>query len=356
MTPPPTTLSVRGLTKRFGASVALDGVDLDIPGGAFACLIGPSGCGKTTCLRVLAGLEAPTSGAVLNGGRDITHLSPADRGVGMIFQSYALFPNMTVAANVMFGMRLRAAAERRRRAGELLELVGLGNLADRRPTQLSGGQQQRVAIARALGAEPRILLLDEPLSALDPQVREHLRGELRALQRRMGITTVMVTHDQTEALAIADQITVLRDGKVEQTGSPGDLYDRPANAFVGGFLGAMNHLPGRILDAGSVGFAGGGVLAAGTEGWAAGDKVCVGVRPEAFRIAPGVIRPGLPGRVASREFLGPVLRLKVALDGVALHALADVPAHQYAPPDGAPVTLHAQPAQLRLFASAARDG
>ncbi|PZQ58218.1 MAG: hypothetical protein DI570_18265 [Phenylobacterium zucineum] len=355
MSPAASVLSVRGLTKRFGASTVLESVDLDIPGGAFACLIGPSGCGKTTCLRILAGLEAPSDGVVLNGGRDLTQLSAARRGVGMIFQSYALFPNMTVGGNVMFGMRLRTAAERRRRAGELLELVGLSHLADRRPTQLSGGQQQRVAIARALGAEPRILLLDEPLSALDPQVREHLRGELRALQRRMEITTVMVTHDQAEALAIADQITVLRAGRVEQTGSPSELYERPANAFVGGFLGAMNHLPARVLGPGRVGFAGGGVLAAPTDGWAAGDRVGVGVRPEALVIDSDAGRPGLVGRVVSREFLGPVRRLKVRLDGHEQLVLADVPTRLCAPPDGAIVTLHAQPRDVLLFSDEAVD-
>ncbi|ODT88330.1 MAG: hypothetical protein ABS78_06825 [Phenylobacterium sp. SCN 70-31] len=272
----------------------------------------------------------------------------------MIFQSYALFPNMTVSDNVLFGMKRREAG-RLRRAGELLDLVGLAHLAGRYPTQLSGGQQQRVAIARALGAEPRVLLLDEPLSALDPQVREHLRGELRALQRRMGITTVMVTHDQTEALAIADQITVLRDGRVEQTGAPIELYDRPSSAFVGGFLGAMNHWPGRVVADGCIGFAGGGVLAASTQGWTVGDRVSVGVRPEGLRIATGASRSGLPGRVVSREFLGPVMRLKIMLEGAAGHALADVATHTCIPPEGDMIVLQAQPAEVKLFPDVIRD-
>jgi ABC-type Fe3+/spermidine/putrescine transport system ATPase subunit len=346
-------LSVRGLTKRFGATLALDGVDLEIEDGAFACLIGPSGCGKTTCLRILAGLESATAGVVLSQGLDVTGLPAAARGVGMVFQSYALFPNMTVAQNVDFGLpRTLKPADRRRRVAELLEVVGLPHLASRRPAQMSGGQQQRVAIARALAPEPRILLLDEPLSALDPQVRERLRGELKALQRRLGVTTVMVTHDQAEALAIADRIAVLRDGRVEQVGAPREIYDRPVNAFVAGFVGAMNQLPGRIVTTGQVEIMGGTRLAIDTTGWAVGQSVLVGVRPEAVEIMPADATDGLRATLKAREFLGAVVRLDVMLEAGGLGLLIDLPASSAIPADGAVVRLRFPPARLRLFAEA----
>jgi len=344
-------LSVRGLAKRFGAAVALDGVDLEIERGAFTCLIGPSGCGKTTCLRVLAGLESATAGVVLSEGRDITGLSAAQRRVGMVFQSYALFPNMTVSQNIAFGLsRKTPPAERQRRVEELLQTVGLPGFGDRRPVQLSGGQQQRVAIARALAPEPRVLLLDEPLSALDPQVRERLRGELKDLQRRLGVTTVMVTHDQAEALAIADRIAVMRAGKVEQAGAPQDIYDQPASAFVAGFVGAMNLLPARVTGLGVVEADGLGPMTVSTADFAIGDAVQLGIRPEAVALAPAGSTEGVAARIHRREFLGAVVRLEVLAGPGALPLLVDVSARS-APEGDAPVALILPPSRLRLFAA-----
>ena len=246
-------LKVRGLTKRFGGSTAVDAIDLDVEAGRFTCLIGPSGCGKTTLLRMLAGLEPSSSGRIEIEGRDVSSSSPAERGVGMVFQSYALFPNMTVADNIGFGAA--KALKRRELAAKveaLLAVVGLEGFGRRRPHELSGGQQQRVAIARALATEPRILLLDEPLSALDPLIREQLQGELKALQRRLGVTTVMVTHDQAEAMAVADSIAVMRSGRIEQVGSPEAIYGEPASLFVASFVGAANVLEGRVSRPGAV--------------------------------------------------------------------------------------------------------
>ncbi len=343
-------LSVQGLSKRFGAAVALDGVDLEIERGAFTCLIGPSGCGKTTCLRVLAGLEPATSGVVLSEGRDITGLSAAARGVGMVFQSYALFPNMTVSQNIAFGLsRKTSPLVRQRRVDELLQMVGLPGFGARRPVQLSGGQQQRVAIARALAPEPRVLLLDEPLSALDPQVRERLRGELKDLQRRLGVTTVMVTHDQAEALAIADHIAVMRAGRVEQSGAPQDIYDAPTSAFVAGFVGAMNLLPARVSAAGVVEAAGLGSMAAATAGFAIGEAVQLGIRPEAIVLAPPGMADGVGARIHRREFLGAVVRLDVLAGVGAVPLLVDVPAH-CAPLSDDALRLVLPPQRLRLFA------
>jgi iron(III) transport system ATP-binding protein len=344
-------LSVRGLVKRFGAATALDGVDLEIERGAFTCLIGPSGCGKTTCLRVLAGLEPATSGVVRSEGRDIIGLSAAERRVGMVFQSYALFPNMTVSQNIAFGLsRKITGAERQRRVDGLLDVVGLAGFGDRRPVQLSGGQQQRVAIARALAPEPRVLLLDEPLSALDPQVRERLRGELKDLQRRLGVTTVMVTHDQTEALAIADSIAVMRAGRVEQSGAPQDIYDAPTSAFVAGFVGAMNLLPARVVDAGAVEVEGLGRVAATTAGFARGEAVRLAIRPEAVALAASGSADAFSARIHRREFLGAVARIEVEAGDRAVRLLVDVPAHS-APFGENAVSLLLPPHRVQLFAA-----
>lgn len=241
-------LSVVGLQKRFGAVVAVDRVSLDVGEGELLAVVGPSGCGKTTLLRMVAGLERPDAGRVFIQGQDVSDLPPERRDVGFVFQQFALFPNMSVAANVEYGLKRKRVprAERRRRVEEMLELVGLAALAGRRPDQLSAGQQQRVALARALAPRPKTLLLDEPLSALDAAIRTRLRDDLRAMQRRLGITTVLVTHDQEEALAIADRVAVMNDGRVEQAGTPWELYDRPRTAFVAAFIGRANLLTGRI--------------------------------------------------------------------------------------------------------------
>jgi iron(III) transport system ATP-binding protein len=234
-------LTIHGVSKSFGAFRALDAINLTVRKGEFVCLLGPSGCGKTTLLRIIAGLEVQDSGGVTMGGREIGRLPPAQRNYGIVFQSYALFPNLTVAANVGYALRLERA-DKQRRIDELLDLVGLAGTEQRYPSQLSGGQQQRVALARALATSPSLLLLDEPLSALDAKVRERLQQELRNLQRKLGITTIMVTHDQAEALTIADTIVVMSDGRIEQIGSAEQIYRDPASRFVAGFVGRANWL------------------------------------------------------------------------------------------------------------------
>ncbi|MCE1175164.1 MAG: ABC transporter ATP-binding protein [Propionibacteriales bacterium] len=241
-----TPVELRQITKSYGGNTVLHGVDLDIAAGEFISLLGPSGCGKTTALRVLAGLEQADSGEVIFGGRDVSGVPVNRRDIGMVFQSYSLFPHLSVLANTAFGLRRRKVpkATALRRAAESLALVGLAEFADRFPHQLSGGQQQRVALARALVTEPRVLLLDEPLSALDAKVRVSLRDEIRRIQLRLGITTVFVTHDQEEALAVSDRVAVMGAGLIEQIGTPEDLYLRPASARVAEFVGLSSRVPG----------------------------------------------------------------------------------------------------------------
>ncbi|MFI6908841.1 ABC transporter ATP-binding protein [Nonomuraea sp. NPDC050394] len=312
----------RALRRVFGKTVALDGLDLTIEPGELVALLGPSGCGKTTALRCVAGFEHPDSGAVLVDGKDITAVPANKRDAGMVFQSYSLFPNLNAADNVSFGLRVRKApaAQRRAKALELLELVGLPSHAGRYPHQLSGGQQQRVALARALALEPRVLLLDEPLSALDAKVRVNLREEIRRLQLDLGITTIFVTHDQEEALSIADRVAVLRDGRLEQCGAPAEVYDRPATPFVAEFVGTMNHLAGRV--------SGDQVTVLGqllpVDGEVPDDpSVDVLIRPEAVQVTPAA-----DGRaeVLAASFRGASVRLRVALEGGEV--LADVPGHE----------------------------
>ncbi|WP_018351385.1 ABC transporter ATP-binding protein [Longispora albida] len=311
-----TAVELRGLHRRFGDVTALDGLDLSIEAGELIGLLGPSGCGKTTALRVLAGFEQPDRGQVLVGGTDITGTPASRRGMGMVFQSFSLFPNMTAAGNVAFGLRVRKvpAPARRRRAEELLELVGLGEKAKAYPHQLSGGQQQRVALARALAIEPAVLLLDEPLSALDAQVRNQLRDEIRRIQQRLGTTTLFVTHDQSEALSIADRVGVLRAGQVEQLAAPDELYHRPATAFVAEFVGTTNRLQARRVSPDTVEVLGSRRPLAGT-----GDAEVL-VRPEAIGVAADETS-GLT--VVARTFHGALTRLTVAVDG--REVVADVP-------------------------------
>jgi iron(III) transport system ATP-binding protein len=239
-----TFLSLSGISKRFGSFTALDAVDLQIDQGEFVCFLGPSGCGKTTLLRIIAGLETQSGGRIEQAGRDISLLPPAQRDYGIVFQSYALFPNLTVADNVAYGLVNRKVpkAQARERVTELVKLVGLPGSEDKYPAQLSGGQQQRIALARALATSPGLLLLDEPLSALDAIVRVHLRSEIRSLQRKLGVTTIMVTHDQEEALSVADRIVVMDHGRIEQVGTPMQVYREPASPFVADFVGRVNVL------------------------------------------------------------------------------------------------------------------
>lgn len=253
-----TAIVFENVTKAYGDTTVLHGIELDIRPGEFVALLGPSGCGKTTMLRCLAGLEQVTSGRILVGEDDISSVPVNKRDMSVVFQQYSLFPHMTVAQNVAFGLEMRKVpkAERATRVNEVLELVGLAHTADRFAHQLSGGQQQRVALARALVTSPRALLLDEPLSALDAKVRVRLRDEIKAIQADLGITTIFVTHDQEEALAIADRVAVMKDGVIEQLGAPEDLYRRPATPFVAAFIGESNSMPG-VLASGSVQLAGG---------------------------------------------------------------------------------------------------
>jgi iron(III) transport system ATP-binding protein len=345
-------LRIRGLTKRFGAEAAVDAVDLEVAAGGFTCLIGPSGCGKTTLLRMVAGLEDQSGGAIEIAGRDVSAKRAAERGVGMVFQSYALFPNLSVAENVGFGLRGRSRAERRARVEALLETVGLAGFGARAPRQLSGGQQQRVAIARALAPDPKILLLDEPLSALDPLIREQLRLELKALQQRLGVTTLMVTHDQAEALAIADDIAVMRSGRIVQRGGPEEIYERPADAFVAGFVGAANLIEAQVASPGTLRLWGTLTTVAETAGHAPGARLTAVIRPEAVRLAaPG--EPGIPATVASRVFAGPAVRLEAAPAAApATRLLADLPAGGPAPAVGEAVDLVLPKERLRLLAAA----
>src|SRR5690349_6435110 len=247
-------LKVRNLDKFFGRFQALKNISLDVGAGEFVCFLGPSGCGKTTLLRAIAGLDMQDKGTIEQGGRDISRLPPAQRDFGIVFQSYALFPNLTVVQNIGYGLVSAGLDEKRiaARVSELVELVGLGGQEAKYPAQLSGGQQQRVALARAIALSPGLLLLDEPLSALDARVRIHLREELKALQRRIGVTTIMVTHDQEEALAIADRIVVMNHGIIEQVGTPLEIYRDPATPFVADFVGHMNFLPGKLSGAGHI--------------------------------------------------------------------------------------------------------
>jgi spermidine/putrescine ABC transporter ATP-binding subunit len=243
-------ISFRNITKRWGSTVAVDNVSLDIMPGEFFALLGPSGCGKTTLLRMLAGLEVPSEGHVLIDGQDMAEIPPNKRAVNMVFQSYAVFPHMTVADNVAYGLKIEGVPkpERDRRVQEALDLVQLGHLASRMPDQLSGGQRQRVALARALVKKPKVLLLDEPLSALDAKLREAMRFELSQLQQKVGITFIMVTHDQDEALAIACRIAVMNKGSIAQLGTPSDLYEFPASRFVADFLGSVNMFEGKLVS------------------------------------------------------------------------------------------------------------
>jgi iron(III) transport system ATP-binding protein len=286
-------LALEGVAKRFGAFTALQGVDLRITRGEFVCFLGPSGCGKTTLLRIIAGLETPSAGRLWQDGREITALPPAGRDYGIVFQSYALFPNLTVADNVAYGLVNRREPKTRVRArvAELLSMVGLPGVEARYPAQLSGGQQQRIALARALATSPGLLLLDEPLSALDAIVRVRLRQEIKALQRHLGVTTIMVTHDQEEALSVADRIVVMNHGVIEQVGTPMEVYREPATAFVADFVGRINAVPavrgdGACLRIGGTEFQGNGLAGHGR----AGEAVTVYLRPEdvlARPVAPG---------------------------------------------------------------------
>jgi putative spermidine/putrescine transport system ATP-binding protein len=319
-------IQFQGVERHFPGVTALDGFDLEIDKGELVALLGPSGCGKTTALRILGGFDIPDAGSVFVNDVDVTSLPPNKRDMGMVFQAYSLFPNMDVRTNVAFGLRMRRQSKQQRlqRADELLELVGLTETADRYPYQLSGGQQQRVAIARALAPEPTVLLLDEPLSALDAQVRTQLRAEIRSLQQRLGITTMFVTHDQSEALSIADRVGVMRDGQLEQVDTPENVYRRPATPFVAEFVGAMNRLPARIGDNGDVQVLGQHLKVLNPNGAKSGSAVLALLRPEAVAV---VADSAGPGTVTDRTFLGSAVRIEVTLD-TGQKVLVELPSHE----------------------------
>jgi putative spermidine/putrescine transport system ATP-binding protein len=312
-------LELTHVKKAFGGFAAVEDFMLSAERGEFVSFLGPSGCGKTTTLRMIAGFEYPDSGSIKVDGKEVTNLPPNKRNIGMVFQAYALFPNMTVANNIGFGMKVkkRPSDEIRKRVGELLEMINMPEKADRYPYQLSGGQQQRVALARALAIEPKVLLLDEPLSALDAKIRISLRSEIRAIQRQLGITTVYVTHDQEEALSLSDRVVVMSQGRMEQVGTPFEIYNFPATRFVASFVGTLNLVAAAMVDASTGRLSIGGqevrtakpVTTAG-----AGQRVTLAVRPEGIELGDG--QGGwnrIRGTLQDISFLGSVVRLRLAL-------------------------------------------
>jgi putative spermidine/putrescine transport system ATP-binding protein len=314
-------LSIQHVRKTYSENTVVQDFTLDVGAGEFISFLGPSGCGKTTVLRMVAGFEEPTAGKIVVAGRDITRLKPNQRNVGMVFQAYALFPNLTVAQNVAFGLKISgmAKADADRRVAEMLDIIKLpvDQFGSRYPYQLSGGQQQRVALARALAPKPKLLLLDEPLSALDAKVRVSLREEIRSIQKELGITTIFVTHDQEEALSISDRIAVMYGGRAEQVGTPFEIYNRPATRFVANFVGTLNLLEGTVADAerGTVRVNDSEVSLKGKlNGSKTGDQLALALRPEAISLDP---HPGhdsrLSGRIAEVHFLGSVIRVRIGV-------------------------------------------
>jgi spermidine/putrescine transport system ATP-binding protein len=357
------SVELRSVTKRFGELVAVDDVSLEIAAGEFFTLLGPSGCGKTTTLRIIAGFEEPTEGRVLIEGSDMVGTPPHRRPTNTVFQSYALFPHLSVSDNVAFGLRRKGveADEIKRRVAAELERVGLRREANRRPAQLSGGQQQRVALARALVNLPKVLLLDEPLGALDLKLRKGLQIELKRIQRDVGITFVYVTHDQEEALTMSDRIAVMDNGKIEQVDDPEQVYERPATTFVAGFIGVSNLMPGVVEPGGEVRLDNGPTVpAAETDGFRTGDRCYAVVRPEKLRIttedADGRL-PSVEGTVESSLYLGTATQIIVDLGRdvrmTVLYPNANEAERQRLPGGGARVRLSWDPAQMHLVRGSA---
>ncbi len=315
-------LELTNVRKEFGSFVAVEDFTLPVAQGEFISFLGPSGCGKTTTLRMIAGFELPSSGQITVDGQELTHVRPNARNIGMVFQSYALFPNMTVAGNIGFGLKVagKASSEIKERVAEMLRLIGLADLGDRYPYQLSGGQQQRVALARALAIRPQLLLLDEPLSALDAKIRVSLRNEIRSIQRQLGITTIYVTHDQEEALSLSDRIVVMSAGKIEQIGTPFEIYNFPQTRFVASFVGTLNIVPATVVNstAGQVQIDGQMLtLSQALDGVANGAAVTVALRPEALSLADNGSNR-LVGRVENIAFLGSIVRIYIRLQETIL--------------------------------------
>jgi iron(III) transport system ATP-binding protein len=323
-----TPVRLEKITKRFGETIALDAVDLEIRAGELFFLLGPSGCGKSTLLRLIAGLHAPSSGKIYFGDRDVTSLGTEKRNAVMCFQSYALWPHMTVRENIAFGLKVRelSAKEQEARISEVLKLVQMEAFAQRRPNQLSGGQQQRVALARALAVQPDCLLLDEPLSNLDTKLRVEMRSEIRRICKSAGCTTIYVTHDQKEAMSVADRIGVMRDGRMQQVGTPAELYYSPTNAFVASFMGATNLIRGRTMGDGAIDTAIGKIVAknAGTPG----REVMLSIRPEQMKIVRGAatLANRVAGKVVESTFLGESSEHVVNVNGERIRVVSSPPA------------------------------
>lgn len=353
-------LNIQNVIKSYGVVRALDNVSLNIPHGSLVCFLGPSGCGKTTLLRAVAGLEDIDSGKIMLGDADLSHTPARSRNFGVVFQSYSLFPHMTAARNIAYGLECRrwTKAQIASRIREMLDLVHLVDQAEKLPAQMSGGQQQRIAIARALAPNPSLLLLDEPLSALDAKVREELRNEIRALQKRVGITTIMVTHDQEEALAMADVIVVMKDGHIEQTGTPQTLYQQPTTSFVADFIGRMNILRLDKVSGNTLQFA---EQALKLDVSSAPDIAAIskiGIRPEAISLLPAShARHGdnhFPATVHSLAYLGHISRIEVVPDkrpdvkiSVEMHGAFN--GTGMVPQTGDAVILHLPPEALRVL-------
>ena len=354
-----TVISLQGLTKRFGEVTAVDAVDLDLRENEFFALLGPSGCGKTTLLRMIAGFAEPDAGRVLLDGADMTAVRPNRRPVNLMFQSYALFPHRTVAANIAYGLEMEgcAKAEIAARVGAMLEMTELTAFADRKPDSLSGGQRQRVALARALVKRPRVLLLDEPLGALDKKLREQMQLELKRMQDEVGITFVIVTHDQEEALVMADRIAVLDGGRIVQVGSPRELYEYPSSRFVAGFIGKMNFFPGELSAEGVALQRHGLVAGALPAGLAPAGGGVAAVRPERLTLArekPGGAVNALPGQIVDIAYHGQDLNIHLAVEDVADRILVRLPAGEAETGDwrpGARVWCCWAPAHTRILAA-----
>jgi iron(III) transport system ATP-binding protein len=351
-------LRLESIGKTFGSFTALSNINLTIERGEFVCFLGPSGCGKTTLLRIIAGLEQQSSGTIIQNDRDVSHLPPAARDYGIVFQSYALFPNLTVADNVAYGLvnRRKGKAEIKARVAELLALVGLPDAGPKYPSQCSGGQQQRIALARALATSPSLLLLDEPLSALDAKVRERLRGELRSLQRKVGVTTIMVTHDQEEALSLADRVVVMNHGVIDQVGTPLEVYERAATPFVADFLGRVNALDAECLGDGRYRI-GQVELQTGANGAERGKRVKLYLRPEDRHVEGDAAHSpqALRGRVQRIDFLGTFCLAEVHAEALGqpvtlYYSLNQL--HDLAIREGAQVSFSLRGERARVFGPA----
>ena len=359
MTEDSASVRLEGINKTFGSFVALRSIDLAINSGELVCFLGPSGCGKTTLLRIIAGLEQQTTGRIWQNGVDVSNAPPAARDYGIVFQSYALFPNLTIAENVGYGLvnRRKGRAELTARVGELLSLVGLPDAGAKYPSQMSGGQQQRVALARALATSPSLLLLDEPLSALDAKVRERLRGEIKQLQRRLRVTTIMVTHDQEEALSMADRVVVMNDGVIEQVGSASEVYERAATPFVADFLGKVNVLRATSLGGGRyrVGQVDLTLPVNGNAGTAAGEAVRIYMRPEDRHVEGDIasLPNRLRGRIVRIDYLGTFCLAELRSDALGQPMMISYSLnqlHDLGVREGAEVDIALRVDRVRVFA------